>query len=219
VVNKKIKLCGINDLKVFKFCIEYPYSPDFLGFVFYDRSPRNINFKQAKEFADLIPGHIKKIAVVVNPAISDIEEIVESLKPDYIQLHGDEEPGFIEKLKELFNIKIIKAISVKETKDLAKVYLYTDVVDYFLFDTKSPEYGGSGKSFNWNILDDLKLEKDCFLSGGLNIDNLPDAIAKASANYFDLSSGIELQKGVKDTTKIAEILDYFKAINEKTDSR
>ena len=86
--------------------------------------------------------------------------------------------------------------------------------DFLLFDTKCAEYGGSGKKFDWNILKQLNIDKKYFLSGGLNINNLQNATVETDADYFDISSGFESEKGVKDNNKAKEILDFFRKINE-----
>ena len=211
-MKQKIKLCGINNQEVLKFIINYNYKPDFLGFVFYEASSRFISLKQAEEFCKVIPANIKKVAVTVNADKNYLKNIKDKLKPDIFQLHGEETIEYI--TQNFTTEKIIKAIAINNKNDFNKISLYQEYVDYFLFDTKTIEFGGSGASFDWNLLKNVQINKPYFLSGGLNITNLPQALT-LNSNYFDLSSGIELQKGVKDRKKIVEILDFFKNINEK----
>jgi len=217
-MKKYIKLCGINDIEILKGILSSEYKPDFLGFIFYEPSSRSVSLDLAEELSNLISGDVKKVAVTVNASDDELSKIVNSLRPDYIQLHGDESPKRISEVRAKFGLPIIKAASISEDADLKTLEQYQGLVDYLLFDTKTKDYGGSGKSFDWGILEKLDIDRPYFLSGGLNIDNLPDATSQTNANYFDLSSGIELQKGVKDPKKIAEILDYFKGLNEKADT-
>ncbi len=211
-MKQKIKLCGINNLEILDFIINYHYQPDFLGFVFYGPSPRSISFSLAKKFNNLISSKIKKVAVTVNASTEYLNLIKDSLEPDIFQLHGEENASYIK--NNFDKEKIIKAIPLNNKSDLKQIAQYQDLVDYLLFDSKVAGYGGSGISFNWNLLDNLSLKIPYFLSGGLNINNLDKAIS-SRCNFFDLSSGIELQKGVKDRKKIAEILDLFRKVNEK----
>lgn len=210
----KVKLCGINDIKVAEYCCNLAYKPDYLGFVFYHDSPRNISYDQAYQFNNIIGNHINKVAVTVNSELSDIEKIITNLNPDYLQLHGDESVEYIKILKQEFNIKIIKAFPIKEDFDSEFINLYQQDIDYFLFDSHTEKYGGSGRNFNWKILSSLSTKKPWFLSGGININNILTAINSVKTNIFDISSGIESQKGVKDLKKIKELLSFIKNFND-----
>lgn len=210
----QLKICGINDLASLEFCLNYHYQPDFLGFIFYPKSPRNIDLNFAKKCNSYNFAKIKKVAVTVNASFAELAEIDKALAPDIIQLHGDEDLAYIKKLRTKFKGKISKALGIATNTDLAKIATYQAEIDYFLFDTKSTNYGGTGQKFDWKILAELNIDQPYFLSGGLNSSNIHNAFQDTQAKYFDLSSGVELQKGIKDTKKIAEILDIFKQKNE-----
>lgn len=214
-MKKHIKLCGINNLDILDFILSYNYQPNFLGFVFYESSPRHISLDLAKKFNSLITKDIKKVAVTVNASSEYLSDIKACLDPDFFQLHGIEDNNYI--TKNLNNEKIIKSVAVSDKFNLDPIKTTSDNVEYLLFDTKTKEHGGSGQVFDWSLMKNYNTKLPYFLSGGLNIGNILAATA-LNCNYFDLSSGIELQKGVKDRKKIAEILDFFKEINEKETS-
>lgn len=204
----KIKLCGFSEEKSLKAAIQS--NCDFLGFVFYDQSLRNISIAKAKELFSLIPDSIKKVAVIVDPGVELLNKIAD-LKPDYIQFHGNESPEFIKNFQHSYpNIKTIKAFRISEKKDLQAIEKY-DFVDLFLFDSKvKNEMGGSGQKIDWSILKDFRTNKEWILSGGLNINNIDDAIKETNATFIDISSGIESGKGVKSIQKIEELMHHIK---------
>ncbi|MDA0902607.1 MAG: phosphoribosylanthranilate isomerase [Proteobacteria bacterium] len=205
----KIKLCGFSDKNTVDLAAKL--GTDFLGFIFHQNSPRNISHSKAKEITADIPINVKKVAVVVNAENETIAEIVDNLKPDFLQLHGDESPERVNEIKEAFNLPIIKAIAISKEEDLLKVKEYEDLVEYFLFDTKVDNLrGGSGKTFDWSLLKKLKTSKNWFLSGGLNINNIDLALKITGANMVDISSGIEEIKGLKSPTLIENILKFLK---------
>lgn len=207
----KIKLCGFNDINSLECAIKN--SCDFLGFVFVKNSIRNINYEQADNFTKIIPKNIAKVAVVSQASADHIEKINNALKPDFFQFHGDETIDYILDFKEKYpNIKIIKAISVTNKSDLTKIKIFENYIDYFLFDNKNP---GSGNKFDWNCLADISSSKPWFLSGGLNIDNIEDAIIKTKAKLFDVSSGIEKVRGQKSSELIINLIEKFKSFKNQ----
>ena len=134
----------------------------------------------------------------------------------YIQLHGNESVKRCYDIKSLFNLPIIKAFGVNNTKDLDSAFLYEDIVDYYLFDTKPTnkdkgQKGGLNKVFNWEILNSWK-GKNFFLAGGININNIQTAISDTNASCIDISSGVEKVLGVKDSNMIKELYKKFKAL-------
>ncbi|MFZ9469898.1 MAG: phosphoribosylanthranilate isomerase [Rickettsiales bacterium] len=207
----KIKLCGFNDINSLECAIEN--SCDFLGFVFVKNSVRNINYEQANIFAKFIPKKISKVAVVVNASIDEIEKINNSLQPDFFQFHGEENLQYIHGFKEKYpNIKIIKAFSIQDNKDLESIEIFKNAVDYFLFDNKSP---GSGNKFDWDLLKNISSQKPWFLSGGINIDNIEDALKKTNARFFDISSGIEKIRGQKSPELIKNLMEKFNSLKNQ----
>ncbi len=205
----KVKLCGFSEEKSLKCAIES--GVDFVGFVFFEKSPRNINFKQAEILQKLVPPSVSKVAVVVDCNIDFLEKINLSLKPQYFQLHGDANIEQIKLIKQKFpNIKIIKAFAIEKQEDLAKSADFTDLVDFFLFDGK---ISGSGQSWDFSFLQNFNCKKDWFLSGGLNSDNILQALEISNSKMVDISSGIEKERGKKSCELIAEFMKIIKNVS------
>ena len=207
----KIKLCGFTELKTIKTAIDY--GCDFLGIVFVKNSIRYVNPEESKKLSSIIPNNIHKVAVVANETLENLQIINQNFQPNFFQLHGEENVEYIENLRKKFpNISIIKAISISEKNDLNKIKNFENCVDYFLLDNKNP---GSGKAFKWEFLKDFKPAKPYFLSGGINLLNLDEAIKTANPEFIDVSSGIEEIRGFKSSKLIIEILQKIKSINLK----
>ncbi|MFT5703580.1 MAG: phosphoribosylanthranilate isomerase [Rickettsiales bacterium] len=206
----KTKLCGFTTKKTVDLAVEC--GANFIGFVFYPASKRNISPQNAGEISKDIPKEIKKVAVIVNPSDEDIIQIIKYLKPDFLQIHNKDLTRILE-IKKQFNLPIIKAFAISEEKDLEKIKDYEQIADYFLFDAKVAEIGGSGKSFDWNILCNLKTNKNWFLSGGLNINNIEIALKNTNSTMVDLSSGIEETKGVKSPKLISGFMNKLASID------
>lgn len=207
----KIKLCGFTELKTIKTAIDY--GCDFLGIVFVKNSIRYVNPKESKKLSSIIPNNIHKVAVVADETLENLQIINQNFQPNFFQLHGEENIEYIENLRKKFpNITIIKAISISKKNDLDKIKNFENYVDYFLLDNKNP---GSGKTFKWEFLKDFKSAKPYFLSGGINLTNLDEAIKIANPEFIDVSSGIEEIRGFKSSKLIIEILQKIKSINLK----
>ena len=198
----KIKLCGFTELKTIKTAIDY--GCDFLGIVFVKSSIRYVSPEESKKLSSIIPNNIHKVAVIANETLENLQIINQNFQPNFFQLHGEEDVEYIQNLRKKFpNIAIIKAISVSEKNDLDKIMNFENYVDYFLLDNKNP---GSGKTFKWEFLKDFKPTKPYFLSGGINLLNLDEAIKIANPEFIDISSGIEEIRGFKSSKLIIEIL-------------
>lgn len=201
----KVKLCGFTEKLSLLSAIENKV--DFLGFVFCDKSPRNITPAKAAELAKLVPSHIQKVAVVVNPDLEFLRDIVSHLHPQYLQLHGNESREKILEIKKAFPaIKIIKAFAIGKKSDLEQSVDFIDVADIFLFDNIT---AGSGKSFDFKILQNFSCSKNWFLSGGLNINNIDEALKITGAQMIDISSGIEKERGKKSPELIQEFMRHM----------
>ncbi|MFT7099390.1 MAG: phosphoribosylanthranilate isomerase, partial [Rickettsiales bacterium] len=184
----KVKLCGFKNKEDVDFAVKC--AVDLIGFVFYPPSKRNVTAQLAGEISADIPPEIKKVAVFVDLNDDEISLIIENLKPDFLQIHSKDFLRILE-IKNNFKIPIIKAFAIKEVEDLDVIGQYEEIADYFLFDAKVKEIGGSGQSFDWRILDKLKTNKKWLLSGGLNVNNFEEALIQTNARMIDLSSGIE----------------------------
>ncbi len=196
----KVKVCGlrhyenIKDVALLK--------PDYMGFIFYKLSKRYVgdNFEMP-----LIESEIKKVGVFVNESEESILRIVKKNNLDLVQLHGDESAEFCIDLR-MKSIQIIKAFAVDEHFDFDILKLYESSCDYFLFDTKSKEYGGSGVKFDKKLLDKNKINKPFFLSGGLDIEDVNKQQTAISNLYsFDVNSKFETKPGFKDINKLKQL--------------
>ena len=198
----KVKICGMTDAATIQTAIDHKV--DYLGFVFYQKSPRNLTPKQATLLTKNIPSHINKVAVIVN----ETDQFIEYIKNDFntFQLHGDEDLNRVKELKKKYNKKIIKAIKVTDENSAKKFQQFEDEVDMFLFD--SPAMEKSAK-FNWKILQNLKITKPYLIAGSININNV-DEILKFNPTGIDISSGLEDSRGVKSEKKIIELLNKVK---------
>ncbi|MBA6155676.1 phosphoribosylanthranilate isomerase [Tenacibaculum sp. S7007] len=209
----KLKVCGMKYIENIQQVAEL--NPDYLGFIFYDRSPRNF-----EGIIPELPKEIKKAGVFVN----EIPEIVVSLVEEYglkmVQLHGDESPEYVAKLKTIFTEsiaekhqrskykipEIVKVFGVKDDFNFEKIKPYEELVDYFLFDTKGKERGGNGITFNWKLLENYNSTKPFFLSGGIGLNEIATIkeLQKTSLPIYalDVNSKFETEAGLKSIKKI-----------------
>ena len=202
-MHPKVKICGMKNAETIKTAIDHKV--DFLGFVFYPDSPRNLTPKQATILTKDIPNHIGKVAVLVNETDQFIEYIKNDF--DYFQLHGYEDAKRIKEIRQKFNKKIIKVIKVTN-EDSAKTYgQYGDEVDMFLFDSPAME---KSAQFPWEILSKIKITKPYLIAGGINVNNV-DEILKYKPYGIDISGGVESRPGLKTNEKIIEFLDKVKS--------
>src|SRR6516162_3196086 len=192
-----VKICGLSTKKTLETAIEAGAS--YAGFVFFEPSPRNVPLRQAVRLARLAQGHIKTVALTVNAADAAINAIMSEVNPDFLQLHGDESPERIAAIRSLTKASIIKAIKVGALKDVKAARRYEAAADILLFDAQaarsSPLPGGNGRAFNWAWLPKASPRPNFMLSGGLNSDNLLDALAASGALAVDVSSGVETAPG------------------------
>ncbi|WP_332020016.1 phosphoribosylanthranilate isomerase [Kaistella sp.] len=200
----KLKVCGLTKTDQIHELISMKV--DFLGFIFYKKSPRYVlNHLSLSEISGI--KHSGKVGVFVNESVENIVAIAEDTALNYIQLHGDEEENFIDELRNKLNkeVKIIKVFRVgSEFGNLKfKIQNLKSDVDYFLFDTDSKAFGGTGKTFNWQILNELEIPKPYFLSGGISPINFND-IQNIRQQPFalDINSKFEFEAGNKDLEKI-----------------
>ena len=182
-------------------------NPDYLGFIFYEKSKRYVgeDFDEAATYH--LPKGIKKIGVFVNASMEYVLSKVEKYRLDLVQLHGEETPEFCRDLQ-MKNIKIIKVFSIGQTFNFARLEPYKPYCDYFLFDTKGKEKGGNGFTFNWDVLKDYDNEKPFFLSGGLNLENIGKVKELGDLNILaiDVNSGFETEPGLKDVESIKRLM-------------
>lgn len=210
----KVKICGLKDEANVRVAVEN--GADFLGFVFYDKSPRNIALAYAKDlakFARVINPNIQICAVTVAPDDNLLNDLKIAFAPDYVQIHAIDD---IDRIQEIQNqgFKIIHAFGIENAQDLQKARQFFGIAEFILFDAKPPKNatnaGGFGISFDWNLLKDLPQNLNWFLSGGLKPDNVSGAIAATNARNVDVSSGIESSLGIKNPELIKSFLQNSK---------
>ena len=205
-----IKICGIQNESTLICCEKN--NVDFFGMIFHSKSPRNINIENAAKLQRISENlNINGVGVFVNKSINELEEIINNLKLKFVQLHGSEDEEYIKKIKRN-RVKVIKSISVSKKEDLSKINKY-ESVDYFLFDYKPLKHelpGGNAKSFDWYLLNNLKIPKRWFLSGGININNIRKINNDINPYGVDLSSGVEKELGIKDNRIINNFIGKLK---------
>lgn len=185
--------------------------PDYMGFIFYSKSKRNVIGKLDQADLDNLPPSVKKVGVFVNATFEEIKEQIKKYTLDLVQLHGKETPELCAKIQQL-GIKVIKAFSVDETFNFGVTLPYKTVCDYFLFDTKGKEAGGNGFTFDWSILANYDNEIPFFLSGGLDETNTAEVkkLTHLNIHAVDVNSKFEIQPALKDIELLKK--SVFKAL-------
>lgn len=206
-----IKICGLKTAEALDAALGHGAS--HVGFIFFPKSPRNIEPAAAGALRQAARGRAQAVAVTVDADDAFLDAIVSGMAPDMLQLHGKESPARAAELKARYGLPVMKAFAVSTAADLAVVEPYRGVADLFLFDAKPPKGsdlpGGNGVSFDWSLLAALDPGIDYMLSGGLNAANIGDALRFAAPPGIDISSGVESAPGVKDAALIEE---FFQAV-------
>ncbi|HNP18557.1 MAG TPA: phosphoribosylanthranilate isomerase [Fulvivirga sp.] len=200
----KLKVCGLRDnvMEVAALC------PDFMGFIFYDKSPRYVGdaFVLGAKTTAL------RIGVFVDQPIDEVLEIHKKYKLDMVQLHGSESIDYCVELK-AYDIKIIKVFAGNELPSQPIIDAYAPFIDYYLFDSKGKYEGGNGIAFDWTVLDQVKLTKPLFLSGGIDLDNVQNIKNLRGVEIYaiDVNSKFELTPGNKDIDKLKKLKSILKS--------
>lgn len=202
----KIKVCGMRDAENINALCSLPI--DYIGFIFYSKSPRYI---VDKNIASVVPPTMKKTGVFVNASIEEIQIKKEDFDLEAIQLHGNETPAFCDQIRQM-NITTFKAFGIHDSFEWKDIDVYQDVVDYFLFDTKSKAYGGTGEVFNWNKLLENPYDKPYILSGGISTENIKEAANFHDERLYglDLNSKFEIRPAVKNIELLTQALSIIK---------
>ncbi len=198
----KIKICGVLDYQTMSTISNL--NVDYVGLVFFEKSPRNISIENAKSIIKFLKNSTKIVALTVNATDQFLKNIVTNLSPDYIQLHGKESPYRCFEIRKKFKTKIIKAISAKSSKNLKfEINKYKFITDKIIIDSPKDHLpGGNGKTFNWKILKKEKKKVDWLLAGGINLSNVSKALKITKTKGLDISSGVEISKGIKSSKLI-----------------
>ena len=199
-----VKICGLTTPATLDAALDG--GADMVGFVFFPPSPRHIDLTRAREFGRRAKGRALKVALSVDADDALLENIIETLRPDILQLHGHESIARIRDIKRQFGLPVMKALAVETSADLAVLPGYAAVADRILFDAKPPKDatrpGGLGAVFDWTLLSQLDLTIPFMVSGGLHEANVAEALRVTRAGGVDVSSGVESAPGVKDAAMI-----------------
>ena len=199
-----VKICGLSTAEALEVALDE--GADMVGFVFFPPSPRHLAFEAARLLGKRVCGRAQKVALTVDADDAWFDAIVAALRPDMLQLHGKETPARVSSLKRRFGLPLMKAIPVERKSDLALVADYVAIADRLLFDARAPREatrpGGLGKSFDWDLLENLDPGMPFMLSGGLDAANVGTALRITRAPGVDVSSGVERVPGEKDPDKI-----------------
>lgn len=200
----RVKICGITSQQLMRDVGNA--GAQYAGLVFFEKSPRNLSLDQARRIALEAPTGLAKVALVVNPSDRFLDSLTTTVPLDMIQLHGSETPQRVSEIKQKTGLPVMKAIGVAEQDDLKKLDVYATVADQLLVDAKPAKDailpGGNGSAFDWSLLQGRRWTGPWMLAGGLNPENVAQAIAITGTQQIDVSSGVEIRPGEKDKQKI-----------------
>ncbi|MEM9030754.1 MAG: phosphoribosylanthranilate isomerase [Pseudomonadota bacterium] len=210
----RVKICGLSTAETMEVALDA--GADFVGLVFFAKSPRNVSIAQARGLAEQASGRAEIVALVVDPDDELVGQIAAQVGPDVIQLHGAETPDRVREIGQKTGARTMKAIKVATRTDAAAALAYRDSADLILFDAKPPPGaelpGGNGLAFDWTALAEVAAEVDYMLSGGLSPENVRLAIEVTGAPAVDVSSGVESAPGVKDAARIRAFIAAAKDV-------
>ncbi len=214
------KICGLSTPETVK--AAFDGGAAFLGFVFFDKSPRNLAPETAARLVEPAKSEmwrgrgVKTVAVTVDPDDALIDRLMATMRPDLIQVHGKETPARVREIAARTGVGDIKAFSVSTSADVDQARAFDGVVEHLMFDAKPVEGsalpGGTGARFDWGLLDGRRFSRPHFLAGGLDPWNVADAIRVSGAPLADVSSGVERGPGLKDPALITAFLDAVKRV-------
>lgn len=208
-----VKICGLKTPDALAAALDA--GADEVGFVYFPPSPRHLGLEAMSALAMHVKGRAAKVALTVDATDAELQDIAAALKPDMLQLHGHETPERVATVRSRFRLPVIKALPVASSDDLRQVRLYAQVADRLLFDARAPKGatrpGGLGRAFDWTLLANIDRAMSFMLSGGLNADNVAEALKVTRAPGVDVSSGVESAPGVKDPDKIRAFIAAARA--------
>ena len=200
----RVKICGVTSQQLMRDVGNA--GAQYAGLVFFEKSPRNLSLDKARSIALEAPTGLAKVALLVNPSDRFLDSLTTTVPLDMIQLHGSETPQRVSEIKQKTGLPVMKAIGVAEKNDLKKLDVYATVADQLMVDAKPAKDailpGGNGYAFDWSLLQGRRWTGPWMLAGGLNPENVAQAIAITGAQQIDVSSGVEICPGKKDKRKI-----------------
>lgn len=212
----KVKICGLTDPADVPAAILAGAS--YVGFVFFPKSPRNLDLETAAHMARAVPEGILRVALMVDPDNALVDALTAHVPIDMIQLHGHETPARVSEIKARTGLPVMKAVGVADETDLTQIDFYERVADQILVDAKPPEGadrpGGNALAFDWTLLSGRRWSKPWMLAGGLTPDNVAEAIRLTGARQIDVSSGVESAPGEKDAEMMRAFIDSARGAAE-----
>lgn len=203
-----VKICGLSTAETLDVALDC--GADMVGFVFFPPSPRNVSLEAARALGARVNGRARKVALSVDAGDTLLSEIMAALVPDLLQLHGKETPERVAGIKARFRLPVIKALAIEAKRDFDQMKHYAAVADWILFDAKAPadatRPGGLGKPFDWTLVRGAIPGVPIMLSGGLDANNIEEALRITRASAVDVSSGVESAPGQKDPRKIRDFI-------------
>jgi phosphoribosylanthranilate isomerase len=206
----RAKICGLNDPEAVGAAVEGGAA--FVGFVFYPPSPRAVTPQRAAELATLVPPSVGKVGLFVDAGDDEVDAVVSLAALDMLQLHGTESPERVSELRARTGLRVMKAVPVAASSDVERAPAYYGAADWLMFDARPPKDmtdalpGGNALAFDWLLLKDWDFPLPWMLAGGLDADNVAEAVRLSGARYVDTSSGVEDSPGVKSPERIREFL-------------
>lgn len=209
----RVKICGLSDQAGIDGAVAA--GANYVGFVFFPKSPRNVAIEQAAALVPLVPVGVAKVGLFVNPDDAQLDATLDAAPLDIIQLHGSESPERVTQVRARYGLPVMKAVGVADASDLPALDTYAQVADQLLVDAKPPKGadlpGGNGDTFDWTLIAKRRWPVPWMLAGGLTQDNVAQAIATTGAQQIDLSSGVETAPGVKSAKLMQDFIAAARA--------
>ena len=200
----RVKICGLSTPDTLSAAADAGAA--YVGFVFFEKSPRNVGYEQARALAIDVPMGVAKVALTVNATDTELDQLTAHVPLDMLQLHGSESPERVAEVRQKYGLPVMKAVGISAADDLENIQTYSEVADQILVDAKPPKGGdlpgGNGLAFDWRLISDLRWTKPWMLAGGLTPSNAAQAVNLTGARQMDVSSGVESSPGVKDSDLI-----------------
>lgn len=200
----RVKICGLTAAADVMAAVEAGAA--YVGFVFFEKSPRHVTLEQARGLALDVPPGVAKVALTVDGDDAVLDALTERVPLDFLQLHGHESPARVAEVKARYGLPVIKAIGIAEAADLAQIDAYAGAADQLLIDAKPPKGatrpGGNALAFDWGLIAGRDWPLPWLLAGGLTPGNVAEAVMRTGARQLDVSSGVERAPGLKDANLI-----------------
>jgi len=212
----RVKICGLTREEDVKAAVAA--GANYLGFIVEAASKRRLSVSEAATISAVVHGQVQRVAVTVNADNALLTRIMAEMNPEFVQCHGSESPSRVAEISRKFKVGTIKALGIASESDMKSAEEYVGVCDFILYDAKPPKgtdvQGGHGIAIDWDLIARAPRPKIFALAGGLNADNVAQAITQTQAPIVDVSSGVEASPGIKDPNKINAFMDAAKRVSK-----